>query len=73
MKSLITLTLAAVVLAGCAGAEVWSRPGTTEQVASADLAACRVRAERDGYGAGLYGYDYLHRCMASLGYHAALY
>ena len=77
MKPIITLFLATVLLAGCASAEVWRRPDTPQQVAAADIAGCRARAERDGYGGGLYGgiagYDYVHRCMASLGYHATVW
>ena len=73
MKSLITLILGAAVLAGCAGAEVWQRDGTSQQVATADIAACRTQAARDGYGTGVSGYNYLHRCMASLGYHASVW
>jgi len=77
MKSVITLILAAALLAGCASPEAWQRPGTPEQVAAADAAACHTQAQRDGYGASLYGgiagYDYVHRCMASLGYHASVW
>jgi hypothetical protein len=77
MKSTIALILAAALLAACASPEVWRRPGTTEQVAAVDISACRTRAARDGYASGIYGqiagYDYVHRCMADLGYHASLY
>ncbi len=77
MKSIITLLLATALLAACASPEVWQRPDTPQQVATADAAACHARAEHDGYGASVYGgiagYDYVHRCMASLGYHASLY
>jgi hypothetical protein len=77
MKSLIALLLTAAFLAGCASPEVWQRPDTPQQVASADAAACRTRAEHEGYGGSIYGgiagYDYVHRCMVSLGYRAALW
>jgi len=77
MKNVITLILAAALLSACASPEVWHRGATSQQVAEADVAACHYRAAREGYGSGIYGgvagYDFVHRCMAALGYHASIY
>jgi len=77
MKIVIPLILAACVLSACASPEVWHRAGTTQQLADVDAATCRARAAHEVYGNILYdgivGYNYVHRCMASLGYHASLY
>ena len=77
MKTIIPLILIASFLSACTSPEVWHREGTSQRVADTDAAACRARADRDGYAnslyAGIIGYDYVHRCMASLGYRASLY
>jgi hypothetical protein len=77
MKKITILILAASLLSACASPEVWHRAATSQQVAEADILTCHSRAAREGYGNGLYGgiagYDYVHRCMASLGYHASIY
>jgi hypothetical protein len=77
MKIVIALIVTTALLSACASPEVWRRAGTSQQITEADAMACRAGAVRDGYSSGIYGavagYDYLHRCMASLGYHAAIY
>jgi outer membrane PBP1 activator LpoA protein len=72
----ITLVLVAASLAACS-AEVWHRPGASQEDARADTAACQNAAQRSGDSSGVYrqvsAYNYFHRCMAARGYHASLY
>ena len=72
----ITVVLVAVALAACS-AEVWHRPGGSQEDARADTVACQNVAQRSGDSGGVYGqvsaYNYFHRCMAGRGYSASLY
>jgi hypothetical protein len=77
MKIVIALIVTTTLLSACTSPEIWRRAGTSQQIAETDAMACRAGAARDGYSSGIYGgiagYDYVHRCMGSLGYHAAVY
>jgi hypothetical protein len=72
----ITLVLVAAALAACS-AEVWHRPGASQEDYRADATACQNAAQRSADGGGIYGqvstYNYFHRCMAARGYSASIY
>ncbi len=67
MKSSIRFSAVCVLLVGCAGGYVWSKPGMTEASRDADLMACGTRnshLEKDDPAA----VAVIDQCMVSRGY-----
>jgi hypothetical protein len=62
----------AVVLTACStSASTWQRPGTSEDVTKADIAACQSASVERGYGSWGAAYrNYVIRCMQDKGYQA---
>jgi hypothetical protein len=77
MMRVMMIVLVSVALTGCS-AEVWHRPGASEQEARADTAVCQYAAARSSEGSGVVyeqvaSYNYFNNCMAARGYLVSVY